>query len=108
MYDPFYYNPGMWVWMVLQGAFWLLLAAIAVWAFVRWLNRPSRQAPPQNSQYPPYPPQQAMSALDILRQRYARGEIDAATYEQMRARLEASAGTSSQPGEYREPLASGR
>ena len=30
------------------------------------------------------------SALDILRQRYARGEIDAVTFEQMRERLEAS------------------
>jgi uncharacterized membrane protein len=32
------------------------------------------------------------SALDILRQRYARGEIDAVTYDQMRERLEASSG----------------
>jgi putative membrane protein len=32
------------------------------------------------------------SALDILHQRYARGEIDAVTFEQMRERLEASSG----------------
>jgi len=32
------------------------------------------------------------SALDILRQRYARGEIDAVTFDQMRERLEASSG----------------
>jgi len=31
----------------------------------------------------------SMSALDILRQRDARGEIDAATYEDMRNRLKA-------------------
>lgn len=30
------------------------------------------------------------TAMDILRQRYARGEIDATTFEQMRERLEAS------------------
>jgi uncharacterized membrane protein len=30
------------------------------------------------------------SALEILRQRYAAGEIDAVTFEQMRERLEAS------------------
>jgi putative membrane protein len=41
------------------------------------------------SQYASYrgtPPTQP-SASDILDQRYARGEIDAATYEQMRERL---------------------
>jgi uncharacterized membrane protein len=32
------------------------------------------------------------SALDILRQRYARGEIDAATFDHMRERLEATTG----------------
>jgi uncharacterized membrane protein len=32
------------------------------------------------------------TALDILHQRYARGEIDAVTFEQMRERLEASSG----------------
>jgi hypothetical protein len=30
------------------------------------------------------------SAIEILRQRYARGEIDTATFEQMRERLAAS------------------
>lgn len=33
---------------------------------------------------------QHFSALEILQQRYARGEIDATTFEQMRERLEAS------------------
>ncbi len=33
---------------------------------------------------------QGPSALEILRQRYASGEIDATTFEQMRERLEAS------------------
>jgi uncharacterized membrane protein len=38
-------------------------------------------------------------ALEILRQRYAAGEIDAITFEQMRERLEASY----QQGEHRHP-----
>ncbi len=31
------------------------------------------------------------SAMEILRQRYARGQIDAATFDEMRARLEEGA-----------------
>jgi len=37
-------------------------------------------------------PPQGLSALEILRQRYARGEIDAVTFEQMRERLENTSG----------------
>jgi hypothetical protein len=47
----------------------------------------SRENDSPSASVPPAGP----SALDILNQRYARGEIDAMTYEQMRARLEASA-----------------
>jgi uncharacterized membrane protein len=39
---------------------------------------------------PAQPGQPAPTALEILQQRYARGEIDATTYEQMRERLEGS------------------
>lgn len=49
---------------------------------------------------PPFPnpgvPPTQLSALEILRQRYARGEIDAATFDQMRERLEASGGPGQQ------------
>jgi uncharacterized membrane protein len=44
-------------------------------------------------QFPPagrQAPTQQTSAMELLRQRYARGEIDNTTFEQMRERLEAS------------------
>ena len=84
----YYDNGGMIVWAIISSLFWLGLAAVAVWALVRWVNRPSRPATPPASQQQQGPAQP--SAMDILKMRYARGEIDAATFQQMRAELEAS------------------
>ena len=63
--DPFYFGDNR----------------IAVWALVRWVTRTS-----VSSGTPGSP-----SALEILQQRYARGEIDDATYERMRQQLVGSA-----------------
>ncbi len=80
------YYPGMGWWMVLSSLFWLALVAVAVWALVRWVSHQTRTRAdhPLGSG-----PSTGPSAEEILRQRYARGEIDAATYEQMRERLTA-------------------
>jgi putative membrane protein len=59
---------------------WVVLLALLIWALIRWLNR--RTGPSQESS----PAER--SALEILRQRYARGEIDQTTFEQMRERLQ--------------------
>jgi putative membrane protein len=59
---------------------WVVLLALLIWALIRWLNR--RTGPGQQ----PSPAEH--SALEILRQRYARGEIDQTTFEQMRERLQ--------------------
>ena len=65
---------------------WIALLVVLVWAVIRWLER--RTTTP----LPPFPgtPPSGTSALETLQQRYARGEIDTATYEQMRERLVAS------------------
>src|SRR5438128_9820 len=83
------YNPGWggWLMMSFGMVFLTVLLVVLVWALVRWTN--SRVMPPPGRAPIPNGP----SALEILQQRYARGEIDDATYEQMRERLQASTPT---------------
>jgi putative membrane protein len=81
--------------------FWFVLLALLIAMLVRlfsrrraWhYNRPPFYTPSGRGAawpgMPPVPPVQP-SAMEILRQRYARGEIDATTFDQMRERLEAS------------------
>ena len=80
------YGPG-WggmLWMGLGGLFWLILLGLAIWLLVRWITRQQSAGRP----LPPAPPANPPSAMEILRQRYARGEIDEATFARMRANLE--------------------
>ena len=60
---------GMW-W---GGLIWLALIGLLVWALVA-TSRPGRPTRP--------------TALDILEERFARGEIDAETYRSTRTELE--------------------
>ncbi len=72
--------------------FWILMLVLLIGMLVRGFSRRNRgmafygRTPFYN---PGTPPTQA-SAMEILRQRYARGEIDAVTFDQMRERLEPS------------------
>ena len=68
--------------------FWFVLLALLIGAVIRRFSFRYRQAPFHNYGVPPVQP----SALEILSQRYARGEIDAVTFDQMRERLEATTG----------------
>ena len=72
--------------------FWIGIVAFFCWGVSYWFGRRDRYL----SSYPPEMPPQGLSALEILRQRYARGEIDAVTFEQMRERLENTSGPRSQ------------
>jgi len=78
------------LWMGIGSILWIVALGLLIWALVHWLSGRARTNR-FDYQYPPTQPVQGPSALEILRQRYARGEIDATTYEQMRERLEASA-----------------
>lgn len=76
-----YYGPNTaWMgWsMALSALFWFALIGVIVWGITRIVGNRGRST----IQTPP--PQ---TADEILRQRYARGEIDAQTYEAMRERL---------------------
>jgi hypothetical protein len=82
----------------------LLILGLVIWAIIRAATHSGRPwgqslwgAPPHTHSAPPVPPYnqstlpgEQPSAMEILRQRYARGEIDGATFDQMRERLEAS------------------
>ncbi len=85
-----------WGWLLMSfgTVLWIALLVVLAWALIRWLNSKTGTPVPPVTSTPPGGP----SALEILRQRYARGEIDAATFEQMRERLEASDVRSYQPG----------
>lgn len=84
----FEHNPDFfWGLIPLLGTLlWIALLFLLVWALIRWLS--TRNAPLIG--YHPMPPLYQPSALEILQQRYARGEIDDVTYQQMRERLEVS------------------
>ena len=72
---------------------WIALLVVLVWAVIRWLERrTTTPAPPA-----PGTPSSSPSALEILQQRYARGEVDTTTYEQMREHLVASDARDNQP-----------
>lgn len=68
--------------MLLNAAVWIGLIGVLIWAAGRWLT--NRSTTDEQSRSGP-------SALEILRQRYARGEIDEATFERMRQQLEVPA-----------------
>jgi uncharacterized membrane protein len=83
-------SPLMFLFSGLSSFVWLLVVALLIWALVRWLSpRHSTAYPYMPTPGTPPNPNQP-SAMEILRRRYARGEIDAETFDRMRERLEAS------------------
>ena len=74
--------------LFLAKFFWIVILALLIGVMIRRFSL--RQA--HRYAYTYGTPSAQPSALDILRQRYARGEIDAVTFDQMRERLEATTG----------------
>ena len=66
--------------------FWIGLIIFFCWGASRWFGWRNRHGPFYTPREVPFEP----DAREILRRRYARGEIDATTFDQMRERLESS------------------
>ncbi len=66
--------------MMVGMTLWIALLVVLVWTLVTWLNKRANVAIAPAPHLPPSGP----SALEILQQRYAHGEIDTATFQQMR------------------------
>ena len=64
---------GMWL---MSGLFWILIIAGTV-LVVRWLAGRNDQGKSFTTESP----------LDVLKKRYAKGEIDAETFEQMKRNI---------------------
>lgn len=71
--------------MMFGGVLWIAILVVLVWALIRWFERRGQPSGTSTTG--------SQSALDILNQRYARGEIDNATFEQMRERIQGTAYT---------------
>lgn len=77
----FWYGYYGWI-SFIYGLFWLIIFILIITFLVRWSMRYTttqiNQIPGGNHQ---------PSAIEILEQRYARGEIDAAMFEEIRSRI---------------------
>ena len=85
MWGPYYWQAGMGWWMIIPALFWIALLAAIIWGVAR-LTRGNAVSGGRTA--PPTPPN--VTAEEILQRRYASGEIDAQTFENMRERLAGS------------------
>lgn len=90
---PFFYEGPSLLMMVFGGLstlFWLALLAVLIWALVRWLAPRANATHPFTPVYNPGTPTYQPTAMEILSQRFARGEISAEEFDHMRERLQTS------------------
>jgi putative membrane protein len=86
MMSGYSFSWGGMILMLLGMALSIALLVVLVWALFNWLTRKSSATVPLS----PVSTSSSQSALEILQQRYARGEIETATFESMREQLGAS------------------
>ncbi|HEX8995144.1 MAG TPA: SHOCT domain-containing protein [Ktedonobacterales bacterium] len=89
---PYAGGAHMWLGLAFMGLsllFWLGIPALLVWASLRWIA-PRLRGWSAGAQTGFAGPVAQPSAIETLRHRYALGEIDAPTFEQMVERILAS------------------
>ena len=93
-FGPGYYGPGhMWIGLVFMGLsllFWLGIPALLVWAALRWVTPRWRGMGGMSAMSAAMAQPAQPSPIETLRHRYALGEIDSTTFEQMVERILAS------------------
>ena len=72
--------------------FCLVIIGLLIWGAISWWNHRGRRLDSFLAGMRREEPDSTsgLDAMEVVRQRYARGEIDAITFEQMRERLEGS------------------
>jgi len=84
MMSGYGWGGGIMLVMGVGGLLGIVLLVVLAWALMRWKSHKTPISLPLHSDMPG----SASPALNILRQRYAGGEMDTATYEQRRERLD--------------------
>ncbi|MFZ5449749.1 MAG: SHOCT domain-containing protein [Thermodesulfobacteriota bacterium] len=76
MYPEHYWSWHVWMFPMFMPVFWIVIIGLCLY-FI--FGRSGAKRP-----WPPGPGQESESALDILKKRYARGEISKDEFEQMK------------------------
>lgn len=85
-------NDNGWGWWMVMGWVWMVVFwGLIIWAVYAVVTRLSHTSNRQDSPHQPNQP----TALEILEQRYARGELDTEQFEEMRRRLTSGRGPTS-------------
>lgn len=78
-----YYGVGSF-WMILMPLLWIALLGAVIWAVIRLTQGPGRGVAGGSAHREA---ERRETPLEILDRRYASGDIDAAAYDEARARL---------------------
>jgi uncharacterized membrane protein len=76
------------LWIFRMDLFWVILESLAIWLLVRWQH--CSMSTQQHTPSSPLVPLGGPFTMEMLRERYANGETDTATFEETREELEIS------------------